>query len=81
MPIDMARIVFSPLFAIVLVALIALLRPVALAWAAPLLAAWFLAPGIATWMSRPLPQHVEGLDSGQVRESCAGFRAPYLAFL
>jgi len=28
--------------------------PAALAWAVPLLAAWFLVPGIAIWISQPL---------------------------
>ena len=51
------QMAFSPILAIVLVILITLLRPAALAWAAPLLAAWFLAPGIAIWISRPLPRH------------------------
>ncbi len=74
------RMAFSPLFAIVLVTLITLLRPAALAWAAPLLAAWFLAPGIATWISRPLPQHVEELDSGQVRELRRLARRTWLFF-
>ena len=68
------QMTFSPILAIVLVILITLLRPTALAWAAPLLAAWFLAPGIAVWVSRPLPWHIEELDDGQ-GGSCAGWRA------
>ncbi len=74
------RMAFSPLFAIALVPLIALLRPAALIWSAPLLAAWFLAPGIAIWVSRPLPQHVEKLDSGQKRELRRLARRTWLFF-
>jgi cyclic beta-1,2-glucan synthetase len=74
------RMAFSPLLAIVLVTLIALLRPAALAWAAPLLAAWFLAPGIAIWISRPLPQHTEELDGGQQRELRRLARRTWLFF-
>ncbi|HJW91325.1 MAG TPA: glucoamylase family protein, partial [Anaerolineales bacterium] len=74
------RMAFSPLLAIVLVTLVTLLRPAALAWAAPLLAAWFLVPGIAVWVSRPLPQHVEELDSGQRRELRRLARRTWLFF-
>jgi cyclic beta-1,2-glucan synthetase len=59
------RMAFSPLIAIILVILIILLNPAALIWAVPLLATWFLVPGIAVWISRPLRKHVEELDSGQ----------------
>ena len=62
------QMVFSPILAIVLVSLVTLLRPAALAWAAPLLAAWFLAPGIAIWVSRPVPRREVKLDGSQVRE-------------
>jgi cyclic beta-1,2-glucan synthetase len=62
------QMVFSSILAIVLVTLVTLLRPAALAWAAPLLAAWFLAPGIAIWVSRPLPRREVKLDASQVRE-------------
>ena len=71
---------FPHCLAIVLVTLITLLRPAALAWAAPLLAAWFLAPGIAIWVSRPLPQHAEELDSGQKRELRRLARRTWLFF-
>ena len=74
------RMAFSPLLAIVLVPLVTLLRPAALTWAAPLLAAWFLAPGIAIWVSRPLPQHAEELDSGQRRELHQLARRTWLFF-
>ncbi len=59
------RMAFSPLLAIGLVFLVILLRPAALAWAAPLLAAWLLAPGIAIWISRPLLRQVEELNHGE----------------
>ena len=71
---------FSPILAIVLVTLVTLLRPVALAWATPLLAAWFLVPGIAIWISRPLPRHAEELDSGQRRELRRLARRTWLFF-
>jgi cyclic beta-1,2-glucan glucanotransferase len=74
------RMAFSPLLAIALVTLLTLLRPAALAWAAPLLAAWFLAPGIALWVSRPLPQHAEQLDGGQRRELRRLARRTWLFF-
>jgi cyclic beta-1,2-glucan synthetase len=74
------RMAFSPLLAIVLVALVTLFRPSALAWAAPLLATWFLAPGIAIWVSRPLPQHAEQLDGGQRRELRRLARRTWLFF-
>ena len=74
------RMAFSPLLAIVLVTLVILLRPTALAWAAPLLVAWLLAPGIAVWVSRPLPQHVEELDGRQKRELRRLARRTWLFF-
>jgi cyclic beta-1,2-glucan synthetase len=74
------RMAFSPLLAIILVILVALLRTTALAWAAPLLATWFLAPGIAVWISRPLPRHAEELDSGQRRELRRLARRTWLFF-
>jgi cyclic beta-1,2-glucan synthetase len=74
------QLAFSPILAIVLVILISILRPAALVWAAPLLAAWFLAPGIAIWISRPLPQHVEELDSGQKQELRRLARRTWLFF-
>ena len=61
------QMTFSPILAIVLFILITLLRPAAIAWAAPLLTAWLLAPGIAVWISRPVPQHAEELDGEQIR--------------
>ena len=74
------RMAFSPILAIVLVTLVTLLRPAALVWAAPLLVAWFLAPGIAIWVSRPLPQRAEELDSGQRRELRRLARRTWLFF-
>ena len=71
---------FSPLLAIILGTLVSLVRPAALPWAVPLLAAWFLAPGIAVWVSRPFPQQVELLDSGQTRELHRLARRTWLFF-
>jgi cyclic beta-1,2-glucan synthetase len=79
-PMTWRQMAFSPLLTIVLVTLITLLRPTALAWAAPLLAAWFLAPGIAIWVSRPLPRHVEALDSEQRGELQRLARRTWLFF-
>jgi cyclic beta-1,2-glucan synthetase len=74
------RMAFSPLLAISLVTLITLLRPAALAWTAPLLAAWFLAPGIAIWVSRPLSRREEKLDGSQLRELRRLARRTWLFF-
>ena len=74
------QMVFSSILAIVLVILVALLRPAALAWAAPLLAAWFLAPGIAVWVSQPLPRREVKLDGSQVRELRRLARRTWLFF-
>ncbi len=71
---------FSSILAIVLVILIALLRPAALAWAAPLLATWFLAPGIAVWISQPLARREVKLDGSQVRELRRLARRTWLFF-
>ena len=74
------QMVFSSILAIVLVILIALLRPAALVWAAPLLVAWFLAPGIAIWVSRPLLRREVKLDDSQVRELRRLARRTWLFF-
>jgi len=74
------QMVISPLLAIVVGSLIFLLRPVALPWAAPLLAAWFLAPGIAIWVSRPLLRREVKLDSSQTRELRRLARRTWLFF-
>ena len=44
---------FSPAFAVAIVALIDLVRPSALLAASPVLIAWFIAPLVAYWISRP----------------------------
>ena len=44
---------YSPAFAVVLAGLIYLVRPLALLPASPVLLAWFLAPVVAYWISRP----------------------------
>ena len=74
------RMVFSPVLAIVLVIVITLLRPAALVWAAPLLIAWFLSPGIAIWVSRPQPNHIEELDIDQRQELHRLARRTWLFF-
>ena len=74
------RMAFSPLLAIVLGILITLLRPAALIWALPLMAAWLLAPGIAAWVSQPLSRREVMLDSGQVRDLRRLARRTWLFF-
>ncbi len=74
------QMVLSLLLAVVLATLIVLLRPAALVWAAPLLAAWFLSPGIAVWVSHPLRQRAENLDSVQTRELHRLARRTWLFF-
>ena len=74
------QMVLSSILAIALVILIALLRPVALAWAAPLLVAWFISSGIAVWISRPLTRRVEELNLGQKRELHRLARRTWLFF-
>ncbi len=61
------QMTLSPILAIALVILIIWFRPAAIAWAAPLLTAWLLAPSITVWISRPLSQHAEELDGEQIR--------------
>ncbi|MBP1701736.1 MAG: carbohydrate binding protein [Chloroflexi bacterium] len=72
------------LLSFVLAAIIAILivrfRPAALPWAAPLLAAWFLSPGIAIWVSQPLTRRAENLDSVQTRELHRLARRTWLFF-
>jgi len=53
----------SPLFAVAIAALVAWLRPSSLIAAAPVLAAWALAPEIARWVSRPPRPRTEALDA------------------
>ena len=72
--------IFSSLLAIVFIILVVLLRPASLAWAAPLLAAWFLAPGIAVWLSQPRSRRKVKLDSSQVRELRQLARRTWLFF-
>ena len=74
-PVTWLQMVFSPILAIVLVILITLLRPAALVWAAPLLIAWFLSPGIAIWVSRPLTEAHRGAGHRARGESCTGWLA------
>ncbi|MCJ7557613.1 MAG: cellobiose phosphorylase, partial [Gammaproteobacteria bacterium] len=78
--VDWRRMAFSPLLAIVLGVLIALVQPAALAWAAPFLVAWFLAPGIAIWVSRPLSRREVKLDGRQVQELRRLARRTWLFF-
>lgn len=70
----------SPILAFVVSISIFLLRPGALPWSAPLLIAWFLAPGIAVRISRPLPKQDEKLDSNQERELRRLARRTWLFF-
>jgi cyclic beta-1,2-glucan synthetase len=50
------QMIVSPLLALVVLVLVALFHPAALASAAPLLALWVTAPGIAFAVSRPTPR-------------------------
>jgi len=74
------QMAFSFILAVVLVFLIVLLRPAALAWAAPLLVAWLLSPGIAIWVSRPRLKHTQELDSRQRRQLRRLTRRTWLFF-
>jgi cyclic beta-1,2-glucan synthetase len=74
------HMIFSSVLAIVLGFVIALFRPTELPWAAPLLVAWLLAPGIAAWISRPLPPHIERLDKDQGKELHLLARLTWLFF-
>jgi len=74
------QMVFSPILAITLLILIVLLRPLALFWAAPLLVAWLIAPGIAIWISRPPQRREVKLDGSQVRELRQLARRTWLFF-
>jgi len=75
-----SQMAISPIVAFILTVSIFLLRPGALPWAAPLLTAWFLAPGIAVWISRPLQRQEEKLDSDQKRELRRLARRTWLFF-
>ena len=74
------QMALSPIIAITLVTLITLFRPAALAWASPLLVAWFFSPWIAIWVSRSRPQHNEQLNSKQRRELRRLARQTWLFF-
>jgi len=55
----------SPVIATVTVIFLALLRPVALSVAGPILALWFASPAIAWWISRPLARRGARLTADQ----------------
>ncbi|HEY0879774.1 MAG TPA: glucoamylase family protein [Zeimonas sp.] len=57
----------APVVAALAAAWIATTHPMALWYAAPLLAAWFLSPAIAWWLSRPLAARLRPLDAEQAR--------------
>jgi cyclic beta-1,2-glucan synthetase len=56
---------FSPALAVAATALIAAVRPGALLAASPILVAWFAAPVVAFWVSRPKPSVEEPLTSAE----------------
>ncbi|MBS1213885.1 MAG: putative protein NdvB, partial [Proteobacteria bacterium] len=56
----------APVIATVTVIYLALSRPVALGVAGPILGLWFASPGIAWWISRPLPRRGAKLTADQI---------------
>ncbi len=58
---------FSPVLALAMCALVARVRPEALAVAAPVMALWFISPLLAWWLSRPLSREKPRLDHAQTR--------------
>jgi hypothetical protein len=79
-PVDLAKMVYTPLLALVLILLIVVVRPTALVYAAPLLATWLLAPGIAAWLSQPRTPRAVKLDRSQLRELRRLARRTWLFF-
>jgi cyclic beta-1,2-glucan synthetase len=55
----------SPTVAVVSIVMLALLQPLALVVAGPILALWFFSPLITWWISRPLPRRTEKLTNDQ----------------
>ena len=55
----------APAAALATAAALSLVRPEALAVAAPILCLWLLVPGIAEWLSRPQPRREAQLSAGQ----------------
>ncbi|MBP1704240.1 MAG: cellobiose phosphorylase, partial [Chloroflexi bacterium] len=74
------QMLLSFVLVVIFAILIVWFRPAALPWAAPLLAAWLLSPGIAIWVSRPLTRRAESLDSVQTRELHRLARRTWLFF-
>ncbi len=65
-----AEMVASPAVALVLLVLIAIVRPTSLLVAAPFLALWMAAPRVGYWLSQPVPpavHHLEDADRDYLR--------------
>ncbi len=59
---------FASALAATLAVVVALVHPSALAVASPVLAAWFLSPAVAYWLSRPRPLADSPLEPEEQRE-------------
>ena len=60
------RIWFAPVLSLIAAVYLATARPAGLAFAAPILLAWFLSPGIVWWISRPLVPRGVGVTPEQI---------------
>jgi cyclic beta-1,2-glucan synthetase len=58
--------VVSPTIAVAALIYLALLRPEAIVYAAPVLVLWFISPGVAWWISKPLVRREARLTSSQI---------------
>ncbi|HEX7672264.1 MAG TPA: hypothetical protein VF395_21860, partial [Polyangiaceae bacterium] len=70
----------SPLLSVLTGALVASVRPAALAASLPILAAWFVAPEIARWVSLPASNHEKPLGASDVRRLRRLARRTWLFF-
>ena len=64
-PPTLASMWIAPVTAVATAAVLAVATPAALVVAAPILLLWFLSPGIAAWISRPLPRREARLTADQ----------------
>ena len=78
--VTLRQMAFSPLLSSVLAAAIALFRPASLAWALPILVAWYAAPWIAIRINRPRQKRVDELNGDQIRELRRLARRTWLFF-
>ncbi len=61
----LASMWIAPVIAVAMAVLLAAAAPAALIVAAPILLVWFVSPGIAAWISRPLPRREARLTGDQ----------------